>query len=238
MRLFLTLALAVATCQAQGIPAGSSVTDDSPFKNQNLKIPSLTPKFHIHTMILRCQGTPDGVYGRSNGVHYACLDGKEVCSREKRKIPKEMIDAYDAERRAFEERNKAYHEQLVREGRSTGDPVADRKAAAARHQARVDASRSGRAGSSKLTVLEVPASGAPPANVPAPATPTSASLTEEQVKDIALGTAAEDVLRQFGEPSFKVTGQVGQFIYPLASGKEAWLEFKDGKLARLRIASR
>ncbi len=236
MRLVLAIALAVATCQAQGIPTGPPVTDDSPFKNQNLKIPSLTPKFHIHTVILRCKGAPDGVYGRSNGVYYACLGGKEVCSREKRKIPKELIAAYDAERAAFDARHKEFHEKLVREGRSTGDPVADRKAAAARHQARIDARKSGRTGSSK--VIEIPASGAPPANVPAPAAAAPAAVTEEQVKEIALGTAAEDVLRQFGEPSFKVTGQVAQFIYPLTSGKEAWLEFKDGKLARLRIAPR
>ncbi len=36
----------------------------------------------------------------------------------------------------------------------------------------------------------------------------------------------------------QVTGPTGQFIYPLTSGKEAWMEFKDGKLARLRIAQR
>ena len=238
MRLLVTIMLAVATCQAQGIPTDSSVADDSSFKNQNLKIPPLTPKFHIHTVILRCKGAPNGVYGRSNGVYYACLDGKEVCSREKRKIPKELIDAYEAERRAFEERHKAFHESLVREGRSTGDPVADRKAAAARHQARIDARRSGRIGSSKATLIEIPAPGMPLEDVPAPAAPAPAPLTEEQLKDVAMGTPAEEVLRQFGEPSFKITGQLGQFIYPLTSGKEAWLEFKDGKLARLRIAPR
>ncbi len=237
MRLLLTIALAVATCQAQGNPLESAVDYDSPIKNQNVKIPPMVPKFHIHTVILRCKGAPDGVYGRSNGVYYACLDGKEVCSREKRKIPKSMIEAYDAERAAFDARHKEFHEKLVREGRSTGDPVADRKAAA-KHQARVDAKKSGRSGSSKSTLIEIPATGAPSANVPAPATPALPALTEKQVKEIALGTAAEDVLRQFGEPSFKITGPTGQFIYPLTSGKEAWLEFKDGKLARLRIAAR
>ncbi len=238
MRLVLTLALAVTTCQAQENPLESAVDYESPVKNQKLKIPPLIPKFHIHTVILRCKGAPDGVYGRSNGVYYACLEGREVCSREKRKIPKELIAAYDVERAAFDARHKEFHEKLVREGRSTGDPVADRKAAAARHQARIDARRSGRVGSSKPTVQEIPAPGGTPADIPAPAAPAPAAVTEEQVKDIALGTSAEDVLGHLGEPSFKITGPTGQFIYPLSSGKEAWLEFKDGKLARLRIASR
>jgi hypothetical protein len=237
MRLLLTIALAVATCHGQGLPTGSSVEDDSPFKNQNLKIPPLTPKLHIHLMVLHCKGAPDGVHGRVDGVYYACLDGKEVCSREKRKIPKELIAAYDAEMKAFEERHKEFHDQLVREGRSTGDPVADRKAAAARHQARIDAMKTGRAGSGKSALIEIP-QGTPSANVRAAAAPAAATLTEEQVKGAALGTPAEDVLRQFGEPSFKISGPTGQFIYPLTSGKEAWLEFKDGKLARVRVAAR
>lgn len=238
MRLLLTIALVVATCQAQQNPAGVPVDYDSPFKNQNLKIPPLTPKIHIHLMTLHCKGAPDAVHGRVDGVYYACLDGKEVCSREKRKIPKELIAAYDAERAAFDVRHKEFHEKLVREGRSTGDPVADRKAAAARHQARIDAMKTGRSESGKSTLIEIPAQGAPSANVRAPAAPAPVTLTEEQVAGVAVGTPAEDVLRQFGEPSFKISGPTGQFIYPLTSGKEAWLEFKDGKLARVRVAAR
>jgi hypothetical protein len=238
MRLLLAIALLLATSQAQQNPVGAPVDYDSPFKNQNLKIPPLTPKIHIHTVILRCKGAPDGVYGRSDGVYYACLDGKEVCSREKRKIPKEMIAAYDAERAAFDARHKEFHDKLVREGRSTGDPEADRKAARARHQALVESKESGRAAKNQSKLIEIPATAGTPADATAPAAPAPATLSEEQVKDIAFGTPADDVLRQFGEPSFKISGPTGQFIYPLTSGKEAWLEFKDGKLARLRIAAR
>ncbi len=84
------LALAVAWCQS-----GS----EEPWKTKGMADVKMLPPPkvpHIHGMQLECNGAPDRVYGKSGSVYYACLQGREVCSEEKGKISRSMIEEYEA----------------------------------------------------------------------------------------------------------------------------------------------
>src|SRR5205807_2597532 len=100
-----------------------------PGKFDSSKWGDITPKpYHIHAMFKNCKGQPDAVYGRADGVYYACMHGKEVCSKESGAIPKPMMTAYDAVMRESEAKQKEYRAKLVREGRALSeDPQEDLK---------------------------------------------------------------------------------------------------------------
>jgi hypothetical protein len=96
-------------------------------------------------------------------------------------------------------------------------------AAAAKSLARAGPTRSSSGASSPYTI------GA--SLLPPPAPP----VAEEQVKDIALGTSLDEVVRKLGEPYMRVTGDYERLTYRIAAGNAAKLEFEAGKLTRLEI---
>jgi hypothetical protein len=171
---------------------------------------------HIHIMPMSCKGTRDGIYGKSGGTYYGCLNGKSVCSQEEGVvIPGSMIAEYEARKQQQQAATKEFRARMPRDGRTASEM----------RQRRSGVSRTGGG-----TTFTDPV-GVPVAADRAPA----ATVTEEQVKEIALGTSSSEVLRTLGKPSMRITGDFERFTYPLASGKEAKLEFEGGKLTQSRI---
>src|SRR5213593_3145522 len=128
---------------------------------------------HIHTMPHSCTNEPDRVYGRLNGVYYACIKGKEVCSDEKGAIPGNLIANFDAAMREHNAKMKEYRGELVRQGRAVSeDPSVNHMAAIARHEERLAEAKqtmaNRRAVASPAQVIAVGPSAAPLRPPPAP----------------------------------------------------------------------
>jgi hypothetical protein len=177
---------------------------------------------HVHAMPHgSCQGEPDHVYGKQNGVYYACVKGKEMCSRERAKIPAPLIAEFDKNALEHEARTQAYREKLVREGRIVErDPAAFAPVVPPEAQARVEVVRAG-----AVTNVVAAANAAPP---PPP-------VAESRVREIALGTDREDVTAKLGEPYMRISGVVEVLTYRLSPAGSARLEFSAGKLSRTQI---
>jgi hypothetical protein len=205
---------------------------------------------HIHTMPRDCAGQPDAVYGRQDGVYYACKNNKVVCSKEEGAIPRDWVAAYDALRREHDERMKEFRAANVREGRAISeDPWVNHRAAIAEHQARVAEAREGHAAGRRPNFGGAGANASGAAARPAmigaleavapPSRLEPSTVSEEQLKEIATGMARTEVLRRLGEPYMKITGDVVYYTYQMTSGSVAKLEFENEKLTRLRtVASR
>lgn len=162
---------------------------------------------HTHTMTENCKGQPDRVYGKSDGVYYACVKGKAVCSQEKVAIPANLIAAFD-----------------------TGIVVLEHKTAT-RPEARLpDVKPAGMEMLRGTTLSSVE----PP--LIAARIPPRPAIAEELVRGIPIGTAQDDVIQKLGEPYMKISGSVEYFAYLLTSKNTAKLEFTNGKLTQLRIA--
>jgi hypothetical protein len=181
---------------------------------------------HIHTAPVDCKDKPDGLIGKYTGVYYACIDGKEVCSKEKGKIPRQWITDFDAHMRQFDER----HRTIVAEARAA-------KAAGRRPNLAVGAAQPVR--SSSAQSANTAATAPPTQTVPAPPvasrTVANSAVAEETVRAIAIGTLRADVLAQLGEPRFRLSGGVDRWTYPLTNNGSARLEFRGGKLADVQI---
>ncbi len=204
----LTLLAAAAAC-------GQSESQE-PWKSKGLadvKMVPLPKVPHIHTVLLECKGAADGIYARQDRVYFACLRGKEVCSEEKGKITKSMIEAWDASRAAAKKRGeevKAAVERALESNRQSG---------------RAETRGSGGARSTVIT-LDTPAAGSDAAPPP--------PVEDERVKELAIGTPRAEVVQKLGEPYLKISGQVEYYSYRLKSGGTAELEFADGKLKKVR----
>jgi len=61
-------------------------------------------------------------------------------------------------------------------------------------------------------------------------------LSDQRLKEIAVGMAAADVVQKLGDPAMKISGEADDdYSYVLVSGKTAELYFKNGKLARVKL---
>lgn len=218
MRALLCVLLAAAPLIAQAIPAGKPVEVD--FKN----LEAILKPPHFHFVPADCKGKPNRVFARQNGVYYACINGKEVCSEEKpMPIPFGLIDQFKAEMEAAKARMAEGREMARRAQEET-------KAAAASNSRAAEAARragSGAPGSTSVTVVNT-ATPAPDSAAPAP-------VADELVRGLTPGTALAAVVEKLGEPFMKISGETPCYTYRLASGDAAELEFEDGKLQRVRV---
>ena len=196
--------LAVLTAYAQSPAATSSDFE----KVKPGEFVAKTP--HVHVITGNCKSGADRVYGKADGVYYACVKGKEVCSNEKGAIPAKLISTYDANRAKARTRTatKAAPKQ---------DPPA-----AATPPAKVEMARAGVIS----TVDTLPSA--------APAKPWN-PIAEERVKAIAMGTDRDDVIQKLGEPYMRISGSVERFTYLLTSKNTAQLVFANGKLTQTRF---
>ncbi len=90
--------IAAVTLLAVALACGQTGSKE-PWKTKGMADVKMLPPPkvpHIHGMLLECKGAPDRVYGKSGRVYYACVQGKEVCSEEKGKISRSMIEEYEA----------------------------------------------------------------------------------------------------------------------------------------------
>jgi len=208
MRTLVAVLLAVAPLLAQAIPEGKPV-EIKMIKPEDLGI----KPFHIHTAFANCKGQPNRVYARQNGVYYACINGKEVCSDEKpMPIPSRLIDQFQAEMEAAKAR--------MAEGRETARRVREETEAARR-------AGSAAPGTPSVTVVTTAA--------PAPDPPAPPPVADEFVQGLRPGTPLAAVVEKLGEPHMKISGETPCYTYRLVSGDTAELEFDDGKLQRVRV---
>ena len=245
--------------QAQALPQGKAITGIE-FDSKKL-IEAMNPTVHIHFLMHgSCKGQPDHVYGKSDGVYYACISEQDVCTVAKAHngvgVPKALITQYEqvkilqeAEREEFERKQAERQAELVRQGRSTGDPALD--AAQSRHRleaianevktARAQGRQPNLAQFTKTpgaTATPAPAQPSPAPTVLAPAVKraTTTLLPDEKLTGIATGATLSDVLQKLGNPYLRISGSTDHLTYRMESGGAAELYFERGVLARMDIS--
>ncbi|HEY1339851.1 MAG TPA: hypothetical protein VGF59_20200, partial [Bryobacteraceae bacterium] len=229
MRIAAIVCLLGAPLLAQPLPVGKPV--ETNFKN--LKPEDLIIKMpHIHTVFADCKNAPNHVFSREGDTYYACLNGKEVCSKEKDVvIPSGLISDYQArqkaaeaqlaESRAMGERiRKDIREAFAKNGMTMPEDRSPANARTFRTVARADARPASRTG-----VISRPGAALVP-------TKTMRPVADELVRDIAVGASQADVQRKLGEPYMKMMGEIESDTWLLVSGNTADCEFAGGKLTQ------
>ncbi len=168
---------------------------------------------HIHWSPVKCKSAPDGVYGKSGRTYYGCMKGKDVCSDEKGVIPKSMMAAFDATMAAHDARMTEFRAGVRQTMTGAGQQRPSRTA------------RTARSPRAAATI--------PQADPAPPATP----ITEEQLNEVAAGTAKPEVLGKLGDPYMRISGDSERFTYLLTSGKLGKIDLENGKVTRTRIVA-
>jgi len=242
----LPIGIVVTTLAAAQAKLPSPVKAQTNFEGIDLgSISALGPKVHIHLASKDCKGQPDDVFSKTNGVYYACLDGKLVCSQEKDvTIPSGLIAEFDATLAEHRARMDAYKQRSVREGRSSGDPEVDRQNSLTRHEAVVTEGRKARADGRRPNLVSSrnSSSKVAPSTIPDPYISVAAApeqparkVADELLKDVTIGTGRDDVIRKLGEPYSKITGDFERYTYLLVSGSAAKLDIEGGLVRQVRI---
>jgi hypothetical protein len=202
-----SLALAAALSAQQGKPP-------------KLNGPVIPATAHIHPLA-QCKGSPDGIYMKSGNTYFACIGEKDVCSKEKGKIPAAMITEFDQESAAFQARMAAFKTS------SASRPTPSERLAEMRARREAFGGRSANPAATQVPV-EAPAAYED-------ATPPTPKLTSGQVAEIAVGMPEPEVRKRLGEPYSRISGEYPSVTYLLENGGSARIEFEDGKAARIHI---
>ena len=184
---------------------------------QNLDVTIKPP--HIHTIPYNCKGKPDHVYAREDATYYACLNSKDVCSKEKNvTIPSSLLAA-------FQELERQYNTRPA-QGRIMASKIAE--------DAKTVRQRQGQ-------------SAAVPAPAPVVLRVSEADLAQgtarppiadDRLQQVRAGTSRAELVEQFGEPHMKISGDVEYYTYVLASGDSAQVEIEGGAVKRVQIVKK
>jgi hypothetical protein len=60
-------------------------------------------------------------------------------------------------------------------------------------------------------------------------------VSDDDVRSLAVGASRFEVREKLGNPQMKITGDVETYLYRLASGNSAQIEFAAGKLTKVRL---
>lgn len=220
----------VAIAQSRGqIP--TSRVSDLPIDLKNSKLQGLMIKPpHIHYTHQDCRNAPDKVFSKTNGIYYACMDHQEVCNKPPHSIPKQMIDTFEREIREFKEgveRSQRESKERIDAARAKDEAEwGPRRAAAARM-------RESRMSGAERYVPSTRGSAVPiePAMTPAS---QQAKVADERVAEISEGTAREELMRKFGQPHSRISGDTECLTYLLSSGASVKFDLEGGVVKSIR----
>lgn len=226
------LLVIVSVAGAQQDKSAPWVSKDlSTFKSKDLKMdaPIFKP-VHIHVSHRNCKEAVDGVYAKTNGVYYACIGQEEVCNRSPHSIPKWMIDNFERGIREFREHveaSQAKTRREIEEARAKDEAVwGPRRAADARLRAsRLEGSQ--RVGRNPIPLGE--------ALTPAP---QSEKVPDERVEEVVVGTLREELIRKFGPPHSRISGESERLTYLLTSGASVKFDLEMDKVTQIRVVGR
>jgi hypothetical protein len=213
---------ALAAAQNNGrIP--TSTLSDLPWVKSG-QVDLLVKPAHIHFSHQDCKKAPDGVYSKTNGIYYACIDHAEVCNKAPHSIPQRMIDAFDREMREFREkvaRKQSESKQRIDAARAKDEAEwGPRRAADARMG-------EARRGNVRGSAVPIEAASTP--------LPQQAKIPDERVAEIAVGTGREELLRKFGQPHSRISGESERLTYLLISGASVKFEIEMGSVTNVRV---
>lgn len=216
------------------------------FEGKKLDLSALNPKVDIHPFSESCKTGEDRVYAKSGNIYYACINHKDICSvkgNHNTGIPLPLREAFDAQMAALEARSKELKAQRVARGRSIGNEELDRQNTLQRRNAVMEEVRRAQAEGRRpnLAAASRPQTAAAPQAVasyaPSAPAPKPAPVSDDVLKEIAVGTSVVDVTDRLGRPYSRIAGDSERLTYLLTSGKAAKLEFEGGKLTQVRIVA-
>ena len=190
-------------------------------------IPALAK--HVHLVSFTCEGKPDRLVGKQNGIYFACVGGKVTCSKDGL-IPQSWMDQHDADIEQLKADTAHLREDFKRYRQEARDlsPRERHERAIARSRARRDARSSG----STARPTQIRSLSADTAPVPSKSSPVDPAA----LAALPLGSTDDEVIDAVGLPRMKLAGGTGEkWTYKLTNGKSAKLQFNDGKLAGMDL---
>jgi hypothetical protein len=218
-RLLVLLVSLAALCTAQSKLPTSTLENLKPVDL------GLFKPIHIHYSSRNCKNEPDKVYSKTNGIYFACVNRQEVCNRSPHSIPKHLIDTFEREIRELKEHvDRSLRESRQRNEAARAKDEAEwgpRRAAAARMR---ESRMAGRAGGRTVPVAPALSPAAQVVKVP-----------DERVQEIVTGTTREELIRKFGPPHSRISGDSERVTYLLSSGASLRVDIEADAVTNVRV---
>lgn len=234
--LLLALPLAAQVLPSGKFPVKKFEIDPDSLKNLN-KALGLDAHPHIPG---QCKGAPDFVYAASGDTYYACVNGKDVCSREPNAIAPSLIQQWKADRAKFDADMDRFKADVARRNQMTPEQVrAEQQAEMERWRqahppdatpSRPNSYRSSSASGASPKMITVSTGG----SLPATWEPAPTKIADHLADGIKAGTTRTDVLKILGEPNAKISGDFERFTYFLESGHTLKIEFENGRVSEIK----